>query len=202
MLKVYSDQGSGNCYKVRLLLRQLDVPFEVVETSVLRGEQRTPGYLEKNFNGKVPMVEFEDGACLPESGAILYHFAQGSPLWPDDRMDQSRVLQWMCFEQYSHEPQIAVARFWCHYLNAEEQYAEPLKEKREKGYHALDVMERHLAHNDFFAAGRYTVADIALYAYTHVAHQGGFDLAGYPAVRAWLDRVASRPGHITIDEIC
>jgi glutathione S-transferase len=202
LLTVYSNQGSGNCYKVRLLLTQVGLPFRVVEMDVLAGDQRKPDYLAKNPNGKVPLVEFEDGSTLPESGAILHHFAQGTPLWPDERRDRSEALRWMFFEQYSHEPQIAVARFWCHYLNAEERFREQLVEKREKGYHALDVMQRHLAAHDFFAAGRYTIADIALYAYTHVAHEGGFDLERFPAVRAWLDRVASQPGHSPITHVC
>jgi len=201
VLTVYSNQLSGNCYKVRLLLVQLEIPFRIVEVDVLAGEQRTPGYLVKNPNGKVPLVELEDGEHLPESGAILFHFARGSFLWPDDQLEQSRVLQWMFFEQYSHEPHIAVARFWCHYLKAEERYAEQLVEKREKGYHALAVIEAHLSRRSFFVGERYTIADIALYAYTHVAHEGGFDLTPFPSVRSWLDRVAVQPRHIPITRV-
>ncbi len=202
MLTVYSYQGSGNCYKVRLLLTQLEIPFRVVEVDVVKGEQRTPEYRAKNPNGKVPMVELEDGEFLPESGAILYHFAQGNPLWPADPWQQARVLQWMFFEQYSLEPHIAVARFWCHYLKAEEKHKEQLVEKRKGGNRALRVMDQHLGDHDFFAADRYTIADIALYGYTHVAPEGGFSLAPYPAVRAWLQRVASQPRHIPITKIC
>ena len=202
MLKVYSNQGSGNCYKVRLLLTQLGIPFQVVEVDVLRAGQRTPEYLKMNPNGKVPLVEFEDGRHLPESGAILFHFAAGTPLWPEAHDERTRVLQWMFFEQYSHEPNIAVARFWCHYLDAEDEYAEPLKEKREKGYRALGVMEGHLGSHDFFVGDRYTIADVALYAYTHVADEGGFSLERFPAVRGWLDRVAGQPGHLPITHPC
>jgi glutathione S-transferase len=201
VLTVYSNQLSGNCYKVRLLLAQLDIPFRAVEVDVLAGEQRTPGYRVKNPNGKVPLVELDDGVYLPESGAILFHFARGSSLWPDDPLEQSRVLQWMFFEQYSHEPHIAVARFWCHYLKAEDRYAEQLVEKREKGYQALRVMDDHLQERRFFVGERYSIADIALYAYTHVAHEGGFELSGFPAVQAWLGRVAGRPGHVPIDRV-
>lgn len=201
MIQVYSDQGSGNCYKVRLLLHQLEVPFRVVETSVLAGEQKTPEALARNPVGKVPVVELDDGTCLSESGAILYHFASGTPLWPANALDQTRTLQWMFFEQYSHEPNIAVARFWCHYLDAEEEYATPLIEKRKKGHAALKVMDDHLQEQRFLVGGRYTIADIALYAYTHVAHEGGFELEGYPALRGWLDRVASQPRHVPIHHV-
>ena len=202
MVTVYSNQGSGNCYKVRLLLTQSDIPFRVVEMDIVGGDQRKAGYLAKNPNGKVPMVELENGECLPESGAILHHFAQGTPLWPEDPLGQARVLQWMFFEQNSHEPNIAVARFWCHYLKAEEAYKDQLAEKRKNGHRALGVMERHLRDRTFFVGERYTIGDIALYAYTHVAHEGGFSLAEFPALRAWLDRVASQPKHIPITQVC
>ena len=202
MIRLYSDQRSGNCYKVRLLLTQVGVPFDVVEVDVLRGEQRTSEFRAKNPNGKVPTVRLEDRSYLSESGAILYHFAQGTPLWPDDSLDRARVLQWLFFEQYSHEPYIAVARFWCHYLKAEERYREALVEKRRRGYDALAVMEGHLGENDHLAAGRYTIADISLYAYTHVADEGGFDLDRFPAIRQWMRRVEGQPGYITIDHVC
>jgi glutathione S-transferase len=202
MVTVYSNQGSGNCYKVRLVLTQVGIPFRTVEMDVLQAEQKQPAYLEKNPNGKVPLVELDDGTCIAESGAILYHFAQGTALWPQDRLEQTRALQWMFFEQYSHEPNIAVARFWCHYLNAAEAYREALVEKHQKGYEALDVMEQQLERNDFFSGGGYSVADIALYAYTHVAHEGSFSLDGHPAVRAWLARVAGQPAHIPITQVC
>jgi glutathione S-transferase len=202
VLTLYGNQGSGNCYKVRLLLSQLNIPFRSVELDVVAGDQRQPDYRAKNPNGKVPMIEFENGECLPESGAILYRFAQGTPFWPEDPNDQTRVLQWMFFEQNTHETNIAVARFWCHYLDAEKQYEKQLVEKREKGYSALEVMEDALIDRAFFVAERYSIADIALYAYTHVADEGGFSFDRFPAIRAWFDRVVSQPGHITISKQC
>ena len=202
MLTVYSNQGSGNCYKVRLLLIQLGIPFRVEEIGLLKDQQRTPDFLARNANGKIPVVQLDNGEYLPESGAILYHFARDTPLWPTDPLEQARVLQWMFFEQYSHEPYIAVVRYWCVYLGNEHEHGERLVEKREKGYHALAVMEGHLAGHEFFVGDRYTIADIALYAYTHVAEEGGFELDRFPQVRAWIDRVASRPGHIPITHPC
>jgi glutathione S-transferase len=202
MPTLYSSQMSGNCYKARLLFHQLQIPFRVVEIDVVKGEQRTPEYRAKNPNARVPMVEFDDGTFLPESGAILYYYAQGTPLWPAARLDQAQVLQWMFFEQYSHEPYIAVARYWCLYLKAEDKYKEQLVEKRKGGHRALAVMEGHLRDRAFFAGERYSIADIALYAYTHVAHEGGFDLEPYPAVRGWLKRVAGQPRHIPITQVC
>ncbi len=194
MITLYDDPISGNGYKVRLVLAQLDIPYNLVEVDILKGETRTPEFLSKNLNGRIPTVEFEDGRCLSESNAILYYFAQGTDIWPADRFDQADALRWMNFEQYSHEPYIAVARFWHHLPEPPDPKA--LAEKQKGGYAALDVMEKHLAANDFFAAGRYTIADIALYAYTHVAAEGGFDLSRYTAVNGWLGRIRSQPGHV------
>jgi len=202
MVTVYSSQISGNCYKVRLLLTQLDVPFRVVEVDAVAGQQRSPEHLRRNSNGKVPVVDLGDGDFLPESGAILYHFAEGTPLWPDARRERAAVLQWMFFEQYTHEPAIAVARFLQRFRDGEQRFPERLTALRDQGHKALGVMEQHLATHEYFAAGRYTIADIALYAYTHMAGEGGFDLDRYPAVRAWLGRVAAQPRHITIDHVC
>jgi glutathione S-transferase len=202
MLTVYSNQGSGNCYKVRLLLTQAGEPFRTVDVDVVAGEQRTPDFLARNPIGKVPILEFPDGTTLPESGAILYHFSQDTPLWPAERLQQSQVLQWMFFEQYSHEPNIAVARYWCHYLKAEDDYKEQLVGKRQNGDRALGVMDHHLSAHRFFVAENYSIADIALYAYTHVAHEGGFDLSRFPHIQAWLGRVKEQPGHITMDHRC
>jgi len=202
MLTVYSNQLSGNCYKVRLLLTQLGIPFKVVEVDVVKGEQRTPEYKAKNPNAKVPMVEMENGEFLPESGAILYYFAQNTPLWPLDPLSQTRVLQWMFFEQYSHEPFIAVARFWVHYLKAEEKYKEQLVEKRKGGNRALAVMDGHLRDRSYFVGERYSIADIALYAYTHVAPDGGISLEPYPAIGEWMKRVEAQPRHIPITQPC
>jgi glutathione S-transferase len=202
MLTLYSSQLSGNCYKVRLLLTQLGIPFRVVEIDVVKGEQHTPEYRAKNPNARVPMVELENGELLPESGAILYYFARHTPLWPLDPLLQARVLQWMFFEQYSHEPYIAVARFWVLYLKAEEKYREQLIEKHKGGNRALAVMEGHLRDRRYFVGERYSIADIALYAYTHVAPDGGFSLEPYPAVGAWLKRVEEQPRHIPITHPC
>jgi glutathione S-transferase len=202
VLTLYSNLGSGNCYKVRLLLTQLNIPFQVEEIDVLKGEQRTPDFRTRNPNAKVPVVRLESGEFLSESGAILYHFARGTPLWPTDPLQQTRVLQWMFFEQYSHEPYIAVVRYWCVYLENEEEQGDLLTEKREKGYQALAVMEEHLDGREFFVDDRYTIADIALYAYTHVAEEGGFKLEGFPNIRAWIDRVASQSGHLQITHRC
>jgi glutathione S-transferase len=194
---------SGNGYKVRLLLTQLGLPFRRIEYDIIRGETRTPEFLNGiNPNGRVPVLEMDDGESLTESDAILFYLAEGTPFLPSGRLDRARVLQWMFFEQYSHEPNIAVARAWLHVfgleMTGERRLA--LETKRKLGHDALGVMEGHLRQNDYFVGGRYTVADIALYAYTHVAHEGGFDLAGYPAVRAWIGRVASQPGHIPITQ--
>ena len=197
MLRLYDFLESGNGYKVRLLLHQLDIPFERVDLDITRGATRTPEFLAMNPNGRIPLLELPDGSHLAESNAIQWYLADGTPLLPDDPLDGARVLQWMFFEQYSHEPYIAVVRFWVHQGLAESRAAE-VEERRRRGYQALDVMETHLAGNDFFVAGRYTIADIALYAYTHVAHEGGFDLGSRRGVRAWLERVRSQPRHIEI----
>jgi glutathione S-transferase len=197
VLRLYDFLESGNGYKVRLLLRQQGIPFERVELDITRGATRTPEFLAKNPNGRIPLLELDDGTCLAESNAIQWYLAEGSPLLPSDPVERARVLQWMVVEQYSHEPFIATVRFWLHQGRAEELAAE-IAARRPRGYEALGVMESQLAANDFFVASRYTIADIALYAYTHVAHEGGYDLGDYPAVRAWLERVRSQPGHVPI----
>ena len=199
MLKLYDYLESGNGYKVRLLLHQLDVAYQRIELDITRGETRTPGFLARNRNGRIPTLELEDGTPLAESNAIQFYLAEGTALLPAGRIERAQVLQWMFFEQYSHEPYIAVVRFWCHTGEAAKRPDE-VAARRARGYDALAVMEDHLHHRDYFAAGRYTIADIALYAYTHVAHEGGFDLAAYPAVNAWLARVASQPRHIPITQ--
>ena len=192
---------SGNCYKVRLAARQAGVALELRDYGLHDGETRRPEFLAKNPNGRVPMLELDDGTCLPESGAILWYLGKGTPLVPEERREQAEVLQWMFFEQYSHEPYVAVARFWLAFAPPAE-----LERKRHlvpewhaKGNAALGVMETHLRDRDWFAAGRYTIADIALYGYTHCAADGGFDLGRYPAMQAWLARVAEQPGYITLE---
>jgi glutathione S-transferase len=199
MLKLYDYLESGNGYKVRLLLHHLDVPYQRIELDITRGETRAPEFLALNRNGRIPLLVLEDGTALAESNAIQFYLAEGTPLLPAGRLERAQVLQWMFFEQYSHEPYIAVVRFWCHTGEAAKRPEEVIA-RRARGYDALAVMDDHLHHRDFFAAGRYTIADIALYAYTHVAHEGGFDLAPYPAVNAWLARVRSQPRHIPITQ--
>jgi len=197
MLRLYDYADSGNGYKVRLLLHQLGRPYTLIEKDILRGETRTPEFLRLNPNGRIPLLELEDGTCLAESDAILWYLAEGTPYLPAQPLERAQVLQWMFFEQYSHEPNIATARFWLrHVERLDELRQRLLEQKREQGHAALAVMEGHLRERAYFVGGRYTVADIALYAYTHVAPQGGFDLAPYPAVRAWLERVGAEPGHV------
>ena len=196
MITVYGMKASGNCYKLQLLLEQLGQPYHWVEIDSTTGETRTPQYLAKNPNGKVPLLELEDGRLLPESNAILCYLAEGSRYLPEDRWQRAQVLQWLFFEQYSHEPYIAVARFVAKWLPADHPRQADLPQLRMRGYQALDVMEKQLAANDFLAGASYTIADIALYAYTHEAHVGGFELGRYPAVRAWLARVEAQPGFV------
>jgi glutathione S-transferase len=195
-------QMSGNCYKVRLAARQVGIPLRLHEYSEFGGETRRPEFLAKNPNGRVPLLEWEDGRTLPESGAIIWHLAEGSPLAPDDSWSRAEALSWMFFEQYSHEPYVAVARFWLAHAPKEE-----LKKKEHlvpewhaKGNAALAVMEKHLDARDWFAGGHYSVADIALFGYTHCADEGGFDLNAYPAIGCWMARVREQPAHIPLSE--
>jgi glutathione S-transferase len=199
MLRLYDYLMSGNGYKVRLLLTQLSVPFERIELDIVKGESRTPEFLAKNPNGRIPVLELDDGTCLAESNAIIFYLAEGTPFLPTDRVLRAQVLQWLFFEQYSHEPNIATVRFWLHTELTDERRA-LLPSKRAQGHAALHVMERHLAGRSFFVGEHYTIADIALYAYTHVADEGGFDLTPYAAVSAWLARVRSQPRHIPITQ--
>jgi glutathione S-transferase len=201
MLRLHDYAPSGNGYKVRLLLTLLGTPFEWVEHDITKGETRTPDFLRLNANGRIPVLELEDGSALAESNAILVYLAEGTRFLPEDRFERALVLQWLFFEQYSHEPNIATLRYWLTHdlLDAERL---PLVEgKRRSGYAALDVMERHLGARRYFVGERYSIADIALYAYTHVAEEGAFDLARYGAVRRWLERVAAEPGHIPITQV-
>ena len=195
-------QMSGNCYKVRLAARQLGFALALKDYGLHDGSTRKPDYLSKNPNGRVPMLELDDGRYLPESGAILWYLSAGTPLQPTDEWARAEALSWMFFEQYSHEPYIAVARFWLAYAPKSEldKKRHLVGEWHEKGNAALAVMETHLAAHDWFAAGRYSIADIALFGYTHSATEGGFDLTRYPNVTAWLTRVASTPGYIPLSE--
>ena len=198
MFTVYGMADSGNCYKVKLALEALAQPYRWVEVDSTKGGTRTPEFLAMNPNGKVPTLQLEDGSYLPESNAILWYLAEGTPLLPADRAGRARALQWMFFEQYSHEPYIAVARFIRRYLPENSPRRAELPRLEERGNQALAVMQQRLAQEPWFAGGRYTVADIALYAYTHCAADGGFDLARYPAVGAWLARVKAQPNHVPL----
>jgi len=198
MLRLYDYLPSGNGYKVRLLLRQLGIQFERVEVDILRGATRTPDFLGKNSNGRIPVLEISAEERLAESNAILFYLAEGTAFLPKARWQRAKVLEWLFFEQYSHEPNIATSRFWIKFVGLNDERRAALEQKQRLGYAALAVMEQHLAARAFFVADTYTIADIALYAYTHVAHEGGFDLGLYPAVRQWLERIRSQPGHVPI----
>lgn len=200
MLKLYQFHPSGNCYKVRLLLNQLGTPFEVVEMDLMAGATRTPEFKAKNPIARVPTLELEPGKFLAESNAILWYFAEGTPFIPTDKLERARMLQWMFFEQYSHEPYIAVARAWIAFFGVPAGKERELEERIQKGYTALDVMEGELKQRPFFAGNQYSLADIALYAYTHVAEEGRFDLSRYPAIRAWFERVQAQPRHLRITD--
>lgn len=197
MTVVYGYSPSGNCHKVRLLLEQLGRPYTWIETDSSRGETRTPTYLAKNPNGQVPMLELDDGRVLVESNAILCFLAAGTPLLPGDPWQHAQALRWMFFEQYSHEPAIAVARFIRGWTDADSPRRAELPALQARGHRALAVMDGHLAGGvAWFSGSTYGVADIALFAYTAVAPDGGFDLAPYPALRDWLARVRGTPGFI------
>ena len=201
MLKLYDFLPSGNSYKVRLLLSQLAIPYERIAVDILKGETRTPAFLAKNPNGRIPLLEIAPQLYLSESNAIMVYLAKDSALLPRDPWHYAQILQWLFFEQYSHEPYIATSRYWIALLDKEREYRDALAEKRAPGQAALRIMNQHLAHHDFFVAGRYSIADIGLYAYTHVVPEGGFDLSAYPNILAWLDRVASQPAYIDIRQV-
>ncbi len=198
MLTLLDMMDSGNAYKARLILNQLDIPYRRIEHDIDKGETRTREFLAKNPNGRVPVLILEDGTHLAESNAIICYLAEGSPYLPAGRLPRAQVLQWMFFEQYSHEPYVATPRYIIKHLGRNHPRAAELPGRIEKGHQALGVMETHLAGRQFFVDERYTVADIALYAYTHVAHEADIDLKPYPHVRDWLARVASQPRHIPI----
>ena len=195
-LTIYGDSISGNCYKLQLACAQLDIEHTWLETDIMGGATRNDAYLAMNPNGKVPLLALGDGRYLPESNAILCYLADGSELLSGDRYERANILQWLFFEQYSHEPYIATSRFIVRYLGNPPERRADLEAKREGGYKALDVMEQHLASHEFFANDRYSIADIALFAYTHVAHEGGFDLTSYSHIHAWFDRVTATDGFV------
>ena len=194
---LYQINDSGNCYKIRLLAAHLKLPLKLVEVDITKGESRTTSFLSKNTNGKVPTLELETGEFLSESNAILWYLSSGTPFQPTNRFDQAKVLQWFGFEQYSHEPNIATSGYWLKIPNAGSQYKDELAAKQPAGYRALDVMEAHLEQHEFFV-NQFTIADIALYAFTNVCVEGGFSLDNHPNIRRWLQDVKNQPGHIGI----
>lgn len=200
MLRLYDYLDSGNGYKVRLLLAQLGLPYDRVEVNILQGESRTPEFLAKNPNGRIPLLEITPDRFLAESNAILCFLGEETHFIPTESWERAQMMQWLFFEQYSHEPYIATSRFLQMHFQDRPDTAAEIDRRRAGGYAALDVMERHLQPRDFFLGDRYTLADIALYAYTHVAHEGGFDLRGYPTVNAWLERVQQQPRYIAIGQ--
>ncbi len=199
-LRLYDFLPSGNGYKIRLLLKQLGMPFERKEINIIKGESRTPEFLSKNPNGKVPVLEVAPGRYLAESNAILLYLSEGTEFLPYERFLRSQVIQWLFFEQSSHEPFIATSRFWISILGKAQEYKQEIDQKREPGYAALEIMEKHLTHHNFFVAERYTIADIALFAYTHVADEGGFDLTKFSAIQAWIEKIKKQPRYMTITE--
>lgn len=196
MYKVYGDYNSGNCYKIKLMLNLLGAEYEWVPVDILKGETETEAFLAKNPNGKIPVLELEDGTCLWESNAILNFLAEGTPYLLTEPRLRTQMLQWQFFEQYSHEPTLAVARFIQFYLAMPEERMEEYHSLHRRGNKALKVMEQQLLRTPFLVGDNFSIADIALYAYTHVADQGGFDLTQFPAIQAWLARVKQQPGYV------
>lgn len=197
MLTLFDYLDSGNGYKIRLLLAQLNKSYRWVELDIMEGKTRTPEFLAKNPNGRIPAIE-EDGRYLAESNAILIYFAEDTPFLPAERFSRAQVFQWLFFEQYSHEPYVATPRFIVKHFPADHPRQAELPKRLEQGRAALAVMEAHLKTRKFFVDEKYSIADIALYAYTHVSHEGGHDLSPYPSVRAWIDRIAAQPRYIPI----
>jgi glutathione S-transferase len=200
MLELYDYLDSGNGYKIRLLLAQLNLPYRHREFDIMRGETRTPEFLAINPNGRIPVLALGDGQYLTESDAILWYLADGTPYLPSGRLTRAQVLQWMFFEQYSHEPYVATPRFIVRHLPADDPRRAELPQRLARGREALALMDAYLRDHEFLVDGRYTIADIALYAYTHVAEDGGLELSGFASLRAWLQRVAAQPRHVGIFE--
>lgn len=195
-MRVYGDIQSGNCYKVKLVMSLLDITHEWIHIDILAGETQTAEFLSINLNGKIPVLELSKGRYLAESNAILNFLASGTKLLPEDPFDQAKVLQWQFFEQYSHEPYIAVARFIAKYLGLPVDRKADYESKQLGGHKALSIMENQLTRSSYLVGESLTIADISLYAYTHVAHEGGFDLSKYPAIQAWLSRISSHPNYV------
>ena len=199
-MKIYGDSQSGNCYKLKLLCSLLSIQHQWIPVDILKGETQTLDFLKLNPAGKIPLLVTADGECLSESNAILFYLAQDSQYFPDDKIQQARVLQWQFFEQYSHEPYIAVARFIARYLGMPEDRKAEYESKQAGGNQALAIMEEKLQTGPFLLGELCTIADISLYAYTHVADEGGFDLASYPSIQRWLKRIQSLPGYVGMDD--
>lgn len=191
-IRFYGDSRSGNCFKLKLACAELGIDYDWEEIDILAGETRTPEFLAMNANGKIPLAELPDGRYLAESNAILSYLADGSPLGGTDRWTRAEILQWLFFEQYSHEPNIATSRFIIRYLGNPPDRRAALEEKQSAGYRALDVMERRLDDREYFVGEAFSIADIGLFAYTHVADEGGFSLEGYPGIRRWIERIRAR----------
>jgi glutathione S-transferase len=197
---LYDSPVSGNCYKVRLLLAHLGLPYERRTVDVVDRSNRLELLGALNPALRVPTLVFGDGRSLGESNAILWYFGDGTRFVPDDAFARAQVLQWLFFEQYDHEPALAVVRFWLSYSGTPEAFTDRVEERRAAGYRALAAMERRLRNAGYLVDGTFTIADVALYAYTHVAAEGGFDLSEYPGIRRWLERVAAEPGHVPIQD--
>ncbi|MCP4764892.1 MAG: glutathione S-transferase family protein [Gammaproteobacteria bacterium] len=199
-MQIYGDAKSGNCYKLKLLCALLAIEHDWIAIDILQGETRSEHFLALNPNGQIPVCITDEGAVLTQSNAILYYLAQGSRYWPDDLLAQTRVLEWQFFEQYSHEPGIAVARFIKLYQGMPENRRDEYQDCLKTGYRALNVMQARLQNRDFLASDDCSLADVSLYAYTHVAHEGGFELENYPAIRSWITRIQGLQGYVNMDD--
>jgi len=196
MYTLYGTSASGNCYKPAFLLHQRGLPFRWVEIDILRQQSRTPEFLAMNPNGRVPLLQLPDGRYLAESNAMLLHLGENTAWLPQEAYARAKVYEWLFFEQYSHEPYVATVRFWVAYLDKQQEWADKIAQAMPKGYAALGVMEQQLARTPFLVGDAPTLADVALYAYTHVAHEGGYRLDDYPQLRAWLARFEKQPGFV------
>jgi glutathione S-transferase len=196
MHTLYGNSISGNCWKPAMMLHARSLPFRWIEIDILKGESRTPDFLKLNPNGRVPLLVLPDGRTLAESNAMLVHLGEGSSWIPADAFLRAKMFEWLFFEQYSHEPYIATVRFWVKFAGKAQEKAQEIVERTARGHAALRVMEKALSGTPFLAGAHPTLADVALYAYTHVAPEGGFSLEAYPAIRAWLGRVSAAPGFV------
>jgi len=198
-LTIYGDSRSGNCYKLQLLCAEMEISYNWQEVDILAGDTRTPEFLLMNANGKIPLLALPNGRYLAESNAILCFLADGSDFFGHEAFSRAEILQWLFFEQYSHEPYIATSRFIIRYLGNPPERQTDLQQKKEGGYAALGVMEHQLEAHAFIVGDQFTIADIALFAYTQVADEGGFDLTGFPAILDWIERIRLRPGYIPME---